>query len=125
MPELVLTRDSFRPLESDMTDDEIMAQIPPEFFKHDFDATRYVLEVRRMRPSAPLADPNALPTVQNLPDMINDQALEREIASKERAMEVVDSKLSTVIMDNYKSFGAHHFLPFNDCLVACRSSHTP
>ena len=50
MPELVLTRDSFRPASSGMDDADIMSSIPQEFFQDDFDATRYILEVRVLKP---------------------------------------------------------------------------
>jgi len=98
-------------------DEEIWEGIPKEFFEEECDAALFTLQVRPGRVPRPrrrhcllTAGARALPgggrrCAKNLPDELTIATLEREQAHQTRALDMVDSKLSGVIMDNYKAFG--------------------
>ena len=98
-----------------MPDEEIWGGIPKEFFEEECDAALFTLQVRSGR--GPLSGrrhrllTTGVPALlcdgacaQNLPDDLTITTLEREQAHQTRALDMVDSKLSGVIMDNYKAF---------------------
>lgn len=105
-----------------------MKTIPKEYFDPKFDATLYILEVCAATLFGQLLCLSKLLCLrraetflaQNLPATLDAETMEKAITDKERAMDLVDSRLSAVIMDNYKSFGLSLFARYyNYTYVLC------
>ena len=107
-------QDTFAPQRADVPDDVIWESIPKDFFE-ECDAQRHTLEVRGARAGgtrayAGLTAAGAAWAAkrgwrrQHLPTEVTTTSLEREQAHLSRALDMVDSRLSAVIMENYKAF---------------------
>jgi len=83
------TKPHFNPTQSEVSDEELLSSVPKEFYEENVDEVQYILE--------------------NLPKDFTTATLDREINDKMRAMDLIDSKLTSVILDNYKSFGMSIF----------------
>ncbi|KCV71347.1 hypothetical protein H696_02295 [Fonticula alba] len=81
---LRLTRESFKPTQSEIDDEQLLAELPQDFFKTGLDPTLLALE--------------------SLPTRADDVAIEKIVNNYERSLDIMNSRLSDVIMNNYESF---------------------